>query len=275
MNFFAEYGGRCVPVRALCLWVTLLAVGPVAHAAGFSASVSPPRVETATKPGQTTRHVLEVTQVGPQAGAFRIYTTDWQLNDSGGVDFFEALQPGSCRPWVALERREMSVPGYGKGRFRFEITPPSDVTQRECRFAIMFEGLDPGAAISGDKRISVSGRIGVIVYAVMDGARPELKIVGQAISSDVARLPVLRVQNTGDAHGRLEGMLTGVDSQGIRLEFTPLSLPILPGETRTIALAANIEGGAQVSRINYPITIKGAIELGGQRQPFEYTFQDK
>lgn len=242
---------------------------------GFSALISPPRVETHTKPGQTTRQVLEITQVGPIAGRFRIYTMDWSLNPSGGVDFIEELKPGSCRPWVALERRELSVVGNGKVRFRFEIAPPADAPVQECRFAIMFEGLDTSKATSGVVNFPVSGRIGVIVYAAMAGAKPDLKIAGYSISSDAAKVPTLQIQNDGNAHGRLTGLLRGADEKGVKLEFTPSSLPILPGESRLIALAANVEGGAAVKEINYPVTVKGGLEWGGQRVPFEHTFTAK
>ena len=167
---------------ALTLLVFASFFGPGARAQdGFSALISPPRVETNTKPGQTTRQVLEVTQVGPIAGRFRIYTMDWSLNPGGGVDFVEELKPGSCRPWVALERRELSVAGNGKVRFRFEISPPADAPAQECRFAIMFEGLDTSKATSGVVNFPVSGRIGVIVYAAMAGTKPDLKIeIGRA-----------------------------------------------------------------------------------------------
>jgi hypothetical protein len=242
---------------------------------GFSALISPPRVETAIKPGQTTRQVLEVTQVGPVSGRFRIYTNDWRLNANGGVDFFEELQPGSCRPWVALERRELTVGGNGKVRFRFEITPPAEASGTECRFAVMFEGLDPSSAASGGISFPVSGRIGVIVYAAMAGSKPELKILGHAISGDAAKLPTLQIQNTGNAHGRVIGLLTGTDNKGVKLEFTPATLPILPGETRVIAMSANLEGGKPVAQINYPVTVKGTLEWGDQRVPFEQTFKDQ
>lgn len=263
-------------------WLTqfglLLATGLVsvaAHAQGFSALISPPRVETAVKPGQTTRHVLEISQVGPLPGRFRVYTNDWTINPSGGVDFFEELKPGSCRPWVALERREMTVAGNAKMRFRFEVTPPADGLPTECRFAIMFEGLDTATASSGGVSFPVAGRIGVIVYAGMVGTQAVLEITGQRIGADSAKLPTLDVRNTGTAHGRMNGFLTGVDDKGVRLEFTPSNLPILPGETRAIALTANVEGGAAVPQINYPVTVKGALEWGGKRVPFEHQFKDR
>ena len=257
------------------LTVTLGFLGASVQAQGFSALVSPPRVETAIKPGQTTRQVLEITQVGPLPGRFRVYSNDWRINASGVVDFFDELQPGSCRPWVALERREMTVGGNAKLRFRFEITPPADAPAVECRFAIMFEGLDAATASSGGVSFPVSGRIGVIVYAGMVGTQAVLELMGQRLSSDAAKLPTLEVRNNGNAHGRLAGLLTGTDDKGIKLEFTPLTLPVLPGETRAITLTASLQGGAPVALVNYPVTVKGALELGGKRVPFEHTFKSQ
>jgi hypothetical protein len=247
----------------------------LAQAQGFSALISPSRVETAAKPGQTTRQVLEISQVGPVVGRFRIYTNDWKLNATGGVDFFEELQPGSCRPWVALERREMTVQGNSKTRFRFEITPPADAPGTECRFAIMFEGLDTSQVTPGGLSFPVSGRIGVVVYAGMPGNKMQMQLVSQAVSKDASKLPTLQVSNTGTAHGRVAGLLTGTDAKGVKLEFTPTTLPVMPGETRSISLTANIEGGAAVTKIQYPVTIKGALEWGGQRVPYEHTFKDE
>jgi hypothetical protein len=244
----------------------------LAQAQGFSALVSPPRVETAVKPGSTTRQVLEVTQVGNQPGRFRIYTADWKFSDNGSLDFTEALTPGSCRPWVALERRELTVGANGKTRFRFEITPPPDAPATECTFAIMFEGQDTSAVTQGNLSFPVSGRIGVIVYAGLPGTKAELQITKHYVGSDTARLPTLDIQNTGTAHARLAGMLTGVDAKGVALEFTPYTLPVLPGKTRPIALGANTENGKPAASIAYPVTIKGTLEWGSQRLPFERTF---
>jgi hypothetical protein len=260
---------RCVGFGALLL------SGWVAQAQGFSALISPPRLELQVKPGEVSRQVLEITQVGPSAGRFRVYTADWQLSSTGGVDFSEALQANSCRPWVALEARELTVAGNAKKRYRIEITPPADTALRECRFAVMFEGLDESTVKQPGLAFPVSGRIGVIVYATLPGAQPQLEIGAKGLADAAAatpRLPLLEVRNTGDAHGRLGGLLTGVDAKGQRLELSPSTLPILPGETRRLSLSANLEGGAPVSQINYPLSVKGSIEWGGKRVPFEHTF---
>lgn len=244
-----------------------------AQAQGFSALVSPPRVETNIKSGQTTRQVLEISQVGPLPGRFRIYTNDWALNANGSVDFFDDLQPNSCRPWVSLEKRDLTVAGNARMRFRYEITPPADAVLTECRFAIMLEGLDTSNITPGNLNFPVSGRIAVIVYAAMPGAKATMTIVNQVISQTGNKLPVLQVSNTGSAHGRVQGLLAGTDAKGKKLEFIPNTLPVLPGETRSISLSANLEGGADIMQIDYPITIKGTIELGAVRQSYEHTFK--
>jgi hypothetical protein len=256
------------------LFALLSLITTAAHADGFSALVSPPRVEVMLQPGQTLRQVLEVSQVGATAGRFRIYTTDWKFSPNGSIDFAEALTPGSCRPWVALERRELSVGPNSKVRFRFEITPPKEAPKTECTFAIMFEGQDTSAVQQGPLNFPVSGRIAVIVYAGMPGTKPELKIVRQFVSADAAKLPTLEIQNSGSLHGRVSGLLTGQDAKGVKLEFTPLTLPILVGETRAISLTANTENGKPAATIHYPVTIKGALEWADKRVPFESTFTE-
>jgi hypothetical protein len=248
-------------------------------AQGFSALVTPPRIEMAIKPGQDARQVIEITQVSDQPGRFRVYTNDWQLGSQGSVQFFDELQPNSCRPWVALERRELTVAAQAKVRFRIQVSPPADAPARECRFAVMIEGLDTSSVSSGGVGFPVSGRIGVIVYAGMDGTKANLSVVGQSVvsSSDAKdQLPVLTIKNDGNAHGRMGGLLSGVDARGQRIDFSPSTLPILPGETRPVNLHINPDPNAPKEAplpvIAYPITIKGNLEWGGKTQAFETTF---
>lgn len=264
---------------ALLFALSALMSGGTAAAQGFSALVTPPRIEMAIKPGQDARQVIEITQVGDTPGRFRIYTNDWVLNDQGAVQFFDELQPGSCRPWVALERRELTIAGNAKMRFRIQVSPPADAVARECRFAVMIEGLDTSRVSPGALSFPVSGRIGVIVYAGMDGTKAQLSIVGQFVSAGKEpkdRLPTLSVKNDGSAHGRLAGLLTGVDARGQKIDFSPNTLPILPGETRPVILVINPDPNAPkeapLPTITYPIKITGNLEWGGKAQAFEATF---
>ena len=55
------------------------------------------------------RQVVEIQHAGLQKGSYRLYTNDWSLRADQSVDFSDALAPDSCRPWVAIERRERTI----------------------------------------------------------------------------------------------------------------------------------------------------------------------
>jgi hypothetical protein len=75
----------------------------------------------------------------------------------------------------------------------------------------------------------------------------------------------LQVKNLGNAHGRLTGFLQGIDGSGRRLEFEPSTLPILPLETRAIALTAS-EQPETIVEVTFPVTIKGVLEWGSAQR---------
>ena len=242
-------------------------------AQGFALYVAPPRLDLQAKPAETRRHVLEFHHVGQATGTFRLYTTDWTLNPDGTVQFQDALAPDSCRPWVALERRELKLAPDGRYRFRFEITPPAGTPQRECRFAIMIEGLDTTPVDQGSFKFPVAGRIGVIAYVQVGGASPRLSIGKSSLrTANGVRQPIIEVTNTGNATGRLDGFLSAVDARGAEIEFAPENVPILPGVTRGIALNPVGEEGKKPPDIQYPLAVKGTLEWGKNRETLELRF---
>ncbi len=247
------------------------ALAPQVFAQGFAALVTPPRFELAAKPGEKLRQVVEITNAAAQAAKYNLKTADWSLNENAAVTFDEALRPGSCRPWVAIEAPQVTVPAGGKYRYRFEISPPADAGAGECRFAILIEGDEQTVQTPGGPTFPVSGRLGVIVYVTMGGAQPSLEVVGTRVSVGEEALPVLMVKNSGAAHGRLAGFLSGTDAAGRKIEFTLSTLPILPGETRGISLAPYRDND-EALKINYPITIRGKLEWGDKTVPFEQSF---
>src|ERR1700729_4375981 len=111
-----------------------------AQAQGFAALVSPPRFELSAKPGKTLRSVIEVSNRSTAPARYLFHTADWTLSPDFSVSFHDDLQPGSCRPWVAIERPEVAVPGGGTLRYRFEVAVPPDAPAGECRFAVMIQG---------------------------------------------------------------------------------------------------------------------------------------
>jgi len=78
--------------------------------------------------------------VAAQPSKYTLRTADWALTADGSVTFTDELTPDSCRPWVAIERREVVVPAGGRIRFRFEVEPPADAAAGECRFALLIRG---------------------------------------------------------------------------------------------------------------------------------------
>lgn len=254
-----------------CALAALLAA-PTARAQGFAAYITPPRFEVEVAPGSNLRQVLEIQHVGQQKGNYRIYTNDWTLGTDNAVTFSDDLAPDSCRPWVAIERREITIDPGARYRYRFEITPPPGTAPRECRFALMVEGLEP-ARVQGSFNFPVGGRVGVIVYAAIGGAAPRLEIVRTRVGTVNGKpTALLDVRNQGNAHGRLEGFVNGTDAAGSRFEMSPSDLPILPGETRTVVLAPVVEDGKTAPDVRFPLVVKGTLESGKNRLPLDTSF---
>src|SRR5450432_4047609 len=256
---------------ACILCLAAMAMPGGARAQGFTAAISPPRFELTVKPGERVRQVMEITNPNNQSTRFRIKTADWLLDADGGLAFFDELQPGSCRPWVAIESREVAVAASGKYRYRFEVAVPESAPSGECRFVMLVEG-DDQQVQAGSVAFPVSGRLGVIVYVVVGDAAAQLEVIGTRVRTvNGVTLPVVDVRNSGKAHGRISGFLSGTDASGKKLEFDAATLPILPGELRGITLSPTT-GRDEPITIAYPVTIRGTLEWGDKSVPFEHRF---
>lgn len=250
--------------RALA--VAALALLPAAAVAqGFSALVTPPRFEDSVRPGTTYRNVIEITNVSDARARYTLQTADWTLDPAASAVFSSELAPGSCRPWVGIEAPEIAVAPNTKRRYRFEVAVPTDAPAGECRFAIMIEG-DPSTT-SGAVAVPVSGRIGVIVYLAIGDAAARFEVVGSGTREVEGRtVPVLDIRNSGNAHGRMEGLLAGRDASGRGYAFAPSNQPILPGETRTVVLTPQADStDAAAPTIVWPLTLDGQLDWGAQR----------
>jgi hypothetical protein len=258
--------GIALPMLAACL--------PNFARAEFALALSPPRFELDAKAGEVLREVIAVSNASTSASSFHISTADWSYSPSGAVEFSEPLSPNSCRPWVAIERRDLIMAPGGQYRFRFEVTAPPATPAMECRFALLFEGQESQAK-AGDLNVPMSARMAVIVYVELGGARAHLSVVDnttQLVNGHAT--PVMMVRNEGLAHGRVDGFLSGSDASGDTLEFTPSTAPILPGETRAIPLQASRLGDADKSAtLVFPVAVKGKLELGeGRSQEVDLHF---
>ena len=154
------------------------------------------------------------------------------------------------------------------------MQPPAGTPPGECRFALLIEGDEESVPTPSGLKVPVSGRIGVIVYVAVGAAAPDLQIVGTSVGEVSGhRMPILSIHNSGNAHGRITGFLSGVDAKGQSLDFSPSTLPILPGETRAIALVAGTAPDV-ISEVAYPVRVRGTLEWGaGKRMEFDQQFE--
>jgi fimbrial chaperone protein len=259
-------GRTCIALMVLAMAVP---VQP-ALASGFAVLITPPRFELRVQPGEVLRQVIEVTNAADSPARLSVQTSEWRLNDDGSVVFTNPLAEDSCRPWSALEARVLELGPNGRRRFRFEIAVPADAVERECRFAIMFEGEpEPMGALE----LPVAGRIGVIVYLAIGAARAQLELREVSVGEfEGQRLPALTVTNSGNAHTRLAGFVSGRDEQGRSLVLVPENSPVLPGQTRTILLHPQLPEGEAAVEIRFPIRLAGRLDWSGERLDVDHVF---
>jgi len=263
-TFESLRAARRALLAALSVLLAMAAAGVAA--APFEVAVMPSRFELAGKAGTRIGQSLDIHNLAPVATEVAIRTIDWSYSPEGNIGYHDELMPGSCRPWVMLERRTLSVPARSKKSFRFQVEPPADAPRGECRFMIAIEGTEPAQQTiirSGGASLNlpVTGRIAVAVYVLLNGAEPKLEI-RQIASGDAegARRSLITVVNTGDAHGRLEGSLDATDSKGRAFELVPEGTPVLPGQTRTLALVPKSDGGQPAQPPVYPVKASGTLD---------------
>lgn len=242
----------------------LLALAPPALA--FEMSVAPSRVEVAGKGGARIGQSLQLTNVGTRPGEVAVRTLDWTFSADGAISFHDELREGSCRPWVTLERRFVRIAPQATAAFRFQVDIPKDAPRGECRFMLAVEGVEPsyraqiqsgGASLS----LPVNGRIAVAVYVAVNGAEPKLEYKGIGVREEGGRrTPVITLANTGDAHGRIEGSLDTVDAKGLKFELIPDSTPIMPGQTRTLALTPRTSQQRRPTEPVFPLKSDGQLD---------------
>jgi hypothetical protein len=262
---------RALIANSILLIVSLVAIE--ARAEDFAAVVSPPRFELAAKAGTKLRQVIEVTNRSPTPAHYRFHTADFVLGPDYGLTFHDELLPQSCRPWVAIERSLVALPGGGTIRYRFEVQVPPDAPAGECRFAVMIEADEPSMTKAGAVQLPIVGRIGVIVYVTVGDGAPQLEVFGpEVVAQNGQRLPALRVHNSGNVHTRMSGFLTGKDATGRTFDFTPSDLPILPGDVRSVIFTPS-SSDTPSPTLTFPVSIKGTLEWSDQKTDLNETFR--
>lgn len=251
---------------ALLLALAALAPAASIQAAPFEVAAAPSRFEVTGKSGTRVGQSLTIFNVGSSPTEVAIRTLDWTFTANGDVGYHDELLPGSCRPWVTLERRTLRVAPQARASFRFQIDIPAETPRGECRFMLAIEGIEPAYKAqleNGGANLSlpVSGRIAVAVYLMLNGAEPKLEISQLAVREIKGkRVPTVTVSNKGDAHGRLEGGLEAVDAKGVKFDLLPESTPILPGQVRILPFTPRAEPDQKPVEMTLPLKAAGQLD---------------
>lgn len=237
---------------------------PTARAVEFNAAISPPRFELEAEPGKVIRDVIRISNLGDTPAEFLVRTADWDIDESGGLRLHgETLQPNSCRPWSRIERHRVTVAPRERRRYRFEVHVPEDAAEGECRFAVLFQQPKETAdrmAMADGVSLPVVGQVAVVVYVVIGDAAPRLELEGAVATPEASGSPVaLVMRNSGRAHGRPAGIVTGRMPDGSSMDFEVAPVAILPGMKRRVPLWPE-ETGEGAPPVTFPLTLEGSVE---------------
>jgi len=231
--------------------------------------VSPPRFELRAKPGQTLNEAFSIHNDETRLTELAFRSADWTLRPDGGVDIAgSALQPGSCRPWVVIERATYALAQRATKRYRFQINVPADAPVGECRFALLIEPAKPDTSVKlGQVQFPVTGRVAVIVYVAVGDAVGKVDVESFATGkSGRQTVPVVTLTNSGNATARPEGILRGRDATGKELQFFLGGYPVLPGQTRTLPIFVETDArNGKPLPFEFPVELSGTIEWQGGR----------
>lgn len=263
--------------------ITALAIALApCSAQAFNSVVSPPYFDLKAKPGAVLRESLTLTNLESTPARFSVMTGDWDITEQGQVVFLEGKpRPGSCRPWVRIERREITVPGRLSRPFRLEVEVPADTKLSHCHFAVFFEGLAEAAPPfkpADDKAsagFSIAGRLAVVVYVTIGDAGPRFEIRGFGTEQVGERVyPLVTIYNAGDAYGRPSGILQARDTTGQTFEMVVEQVPVLPGHSRPVRILPD-DPAAPMPPLRYflPLQLKGAIEWRGGKTEIDTTIR--
>lgn len=235
-----------------------------AQSDGFAGGIAPSRFELVAKPGEVVRRALKIYNLGDRPHEFKIETNDWTYSAEGDIAFSDQLATNSCRPWVKLERHKVKIlpSAMRPRRYRFEVHVPENAPAQECRFAIMLSSnADPHRTELGQGlSLPATGKIGIVVYVGIGDVKADLAVNKYLTKShDGTKVPAVQVTNQGQAHGRLDAELRGVDAKGQKMNLHIATSPIMPDQTRVLELTPDQAFRDSRQQIAYPLAINGRI----------------
>lgn len=252
------------------LMLAALAAGIAAPLAGaFGIGLQPTTVEMEVEPGDRKRQVINLANVHTEKTiSLTLGLADWSLDEDGQI---QLTPPGeaadSAAEWVRFSPAFVTLkPGQAQ-QIVVDMATPSRLDRAgDFRFALLASTVLPEER-GGQSGVWKKYQIASLFYLTAGDAQSAPAIIdsGITLTPEGGQAIELRLQNTGNAHARLEGSVE-IRSKGGETTSLPIAnLVVLngTGRTHTLPLDAPLPADASVEvkldNIFAP-QIQGAIE---------------
>lgn len=251
---------------------------PVAH--GFGVGLQPTTIEMAAEPGTRQRHVINIANVGQgKTVSLTLGLADWTLDRNGQI---ELAPPGeraeSASDWARFSPAFVTLePGESQQVIVDIIVPAQLERPGDHRFALLASTLLP------DSRAGQSGlwrkfQIASLFYLTAAPAvsSPAVRDARFSLTSQGNQVINLMIENTGNAHARLEGNVL-IEGKGKRVSIPISNLVVLDGTVRefeapvTAPLPANPKVTVSFENIFAPQSAEGAMPVKTYSAPLTVT----
>jgi hypothetical protein len=213
-----------------------------ARAQEVSISAAPIRVEHLTKQGEKGTDVIKLTNSGTKPVRLRVSIEEWTVDERGNPVFARPSGTAySCAAWIQVNPLDFRIDPGQTREIRYSLAVPAGIPDGGYRAAIVFQTMadvKPGEPI---KKVSIQGRIAVILYervgapaisGRIEGLRAKARADGIDFTLDIA--------NGGPVHFRTKGKVVLKDETGrTAVELSLPDAPVLQGIRRVLEVPYN------------------------------------
>lgn len=252
------------------LLLAALAAGLAAPIAGaFGIGLQPTTVEMEVEPGDRKRQVINLANVHTEKTiSLTLGLADWSLDEAGQI---QLAPPGeaddSAADWVRFSPAFVTLkPGQAQ-QIVVDMATPSRLNRSgDFRFALLASTVLPEER-GGQSGVWKKYQIASLFYLTAGDAEslPAIVDSGITVTPDGAQAIELRLENTGNAHARLEGAVDIRTAGGETTSLPIANLVVLNGAARshTLPLEGPLPADATVQvRLDniFAPQMKGATE---------------
>lgn len=226
------------PLKCLSLCVSALLI-LAAPAFGFGVGLQPTTVEMELQPGERQRQVINIGNVHQEKTiSLTIGLADWSLTEDGQIVL---APPGdterSSSEWVRFSPAFLTLePGESEQVVVDMVVPARLPSAGDHRFALLASTILPeerGAGSGVWKRYQLASLFYLTVGE--SESAPEITSSTIAVDEEGRESVAMRVENDGNAHARLEGVIEIEKMSGDVVTQPIANLVVLDGAARNIA----------------------------------------